>query len=248
MRLEVGAGQCGWRREGGRVVLNLYVQQDALVQQVVDEEVMVECDMESREGRIVRVEDVEEVIEIQVESVQSFGVGHSWVSVEEEELLEDIVLDKIRDNGVEMYLINEDHGSEMGWQDFKEVTYDGEDAISEHVNDGDHEDQVKQMNKMNTKERGKPVENIENAHIVDDIKSQNILEKTHREDELCLSSTRIILAFGVLLVILVLALLFSCVLWMKARGSMLSSHHHYQHHPHQRGAYVVHARDQRCIL
>ena len=35
---------------------------------------------------------------------------------------------------------------------------------------------------------------------------------------LCLSPSRIILAFGILLLILVLALLFSCVLWMKARG------------------------------
>ena len=38
---------------------------------------------------------------------------------------------------------------------------------------------------------------------------------------MCLSPSRIILAFGILLMILVLALLFSCVLWFKARGQVI---------------------------
>ena len=41
------------------------------------------------------------------------------------------------------------------------------------------------------------------------------------DPRLCLSPSRIVLAFGVLLLILVLALLLSCVLWMKARRRSL---------------------------
>ena len=98
--LEVGAGQCGWKREGQKVRLDLYVQYDAHVQQVIDDQISVECDMANREGRIVTQFYGEEVINIPVQSVQSYGVGHSWVSVEEEEFLDGIennVLDDIED-------------------------------------------------------------------------------------------------------------------------------------------------------
>ena len=43
--LEVGAGKCGWRREGYKVHLDLYVQYDTHVQQVKDKQISVECDM-----------------------------------------------------------------------------------------------------------------------------------------------------------------------------------------------------------
>ena len=51
--LEVGAGQCGWRRDGRKAQLDLYVQYDAHVQQVVDEKISVEFDMATRKGRMV---------------------------------------------------------------------------------------------------------------------------------------------------------------------------------------------------
>ena len=154
------------------MVLNLYVQQDALVQQVVDEEVRVECDMERREGIIVREEDREEVIEIQVESVQSYGMGQSWVSVEEEE-----ELDEIRDNEVEPDLMNKDYGSEMGWQDFTEVSYDGEESTLEIVKEGDHvlsTTKVKQKKEIHTEERGTAVKTVENSQDMGDIQSHNM--------------------------------------------------------------------------
>merc|ERR1719220_1376540 len=40
------------------------------------------------------------------------------------------------------------------------------------------------------------------------------------EDLLCLSPSRLALAFGILLVILLLALLASCVMWMRARSHL----------------------------
>ena len=75
--------------------------------------------------------------------------------------------------------------------------------------------------------------------------SFNKLERLQSDDQLCLSPTRIVLAFGVLLLILVLALLFSCVLWMKARRSTMPTHHP---HPCIRRPYVVQTRTQHCIL
>ena len=40
MSLEVGAGQCGWKKAGQKVRLELYVQHDAHVQQVMDEQIV----------------------------------------------------------------------------------------------------------------------------------------------------------------------------------------------------------------
>ena len=88
MSLEVGARQCGWKKAGQKVRLELYVQYDAHVQQVVDEQIDVECDMDRGEGGIVSEYYGQEVINIPVQSVQSYGLGQSWASVEEEELLE----------------------------------------------------------------------------------------------------------------------------------------------------------------
>ena len=45
--------------------------------------------------------------------------------------------------------------------------------------------------------------------------SQVLLEET--ENLLCLSPSRLILAFGVILFILLLALIFACMLWWRAR-------------------------------
>jgi hypothetical protein len=75
--------------------------------------------------------------------------------------------------------------------------------------------------------------------------SFNKLEQLQSDDQLCLSITKIILTFGVLLLILVLAFLFSCILWMKARRSIMPTHHP---HPCIRRPYAFQTRAQRCIL
>ena len=53
-RPEAGAGQSGWRRDGEKVRLDLYVQYDAHVQQVLDEKISMRCNMATREGRMVK--------------------------------------------------------------------------------------------------------------------------------------------------------------------------------------------------
>merc|ERR550532_2175387 len=53
LTIGVKAGKCGWKRDGPKVRLLLYLQYDAHVQQAVDEQLTVECDMRSREGRLV---------------------------------------------------------------------------------------------------------------------------------------------------------------------------------------------------
>ena len=75
--LEVGAGKCGWQRQGEKVGLDLYIQYDAHVQQVVDEKIRVECNMATREGRIVEDTNQEESMSIPVKSDMSFVVKQS---------------------------------------------------------------------------------------------------------------------------------------------------------------------------
>merc|ERR550532_2762362 len=53
LTIGVKAGKCGWKRDGPKVRLLLYLQYDAHVQQAVDEQLTVECDMRSKEGRLV---------------------------------------------------------------------------------------------------------------------------------------------------------------------------------------------------
>jgi len=53
LTIGVKAGQCGWKRDGPKVRVLLYLQYDAHVQQAVDEQLTVECDMRSREGKLV---------------------------------------------------------------------------------------------------------------------------------------------------------------------------------------------------
>ena len=50
------------------------------------------------------------------------------------------------------------------------------------------------------------------------VSKEDISEPENDEDLLCLSPSRLALAFGILLVILLLALLASCTLWMRARS------------------------------
>ena len=49
----------------------------------------------------------------------------------------------------------------------------------------------------------------------------NLLGAEHDESTLCLSQTRLVLAFGVLIIVIIASLLLSCYLWMKARKRML---------------------------
>ena len=52
-------------------------------------------------------------------------------------------------------------------------------------------------------------------------KAEEVIEaETEEENLLCLSPSRLALAFGILLVILLLALLASCVMWMRARSHL----------------------------
>ena len=50
--IEVGAGRCGWRRQGSLVTLDVYMQYDPHLQQVIDERLVVQCDMARREGTV----------------------------------------------------------------------------------------------------------------------------------------------------------------------------------------------------
>ena len=117
VRLEIGVGQCGWKKEGQKVTLDLYVQYDALVQQVIDEQMTVECDMVTREGRLVTLYEGEGMsipvrsmvgmgvpvqsmvgMDVPVQSmVQSYDVRQSLVEEEEMEVSEtSIILLKLR--------------------------------------------------------------------------------------------------------------------------------------------------------
>ena len=98
-------GQCGWRREGGRVSLELYMQYDPHVQQVIDERLVLECDMASRTGTVrdiglgslEAVHSVQDTASIPL-TASIGGPGSSWATEEEEDILEedieDIVVDK----------------------------------------------------------------------------------------------------------------------------------------------------------
>ena len=50
--IEVGAGRCGWRRQGSLVTLDVYMQYDPHLQQVIDERLVVQCDMAGRVGTV----------------------------------------------------------------------------------------------------------------------------------------------------------------------------------------------------
>ena len=50
------------------------------------------------------------------------------------------------------------------------------------------------------------------------VSKEEVMEEEKDEDLLCLSPSRLALAFGILLVILLLALLASCTMWMRARS------------------------------
>ena len=95
-------GQCGWRREGSRVSLELYMQYDPHVQQVIDERLVLECDMASRIGTVrdIGLGSLEAVHAVQhtasIPLTASIGgPGSSWATEEEdikEEDIEDIVI------------------------------------------------------------------------------------------------------------------------------------------------------------
>ena len=63
--------------------------------------------------------------------------------------------------------------------------------------------------------------------------------------ELCLSPSRLVLVFGVVVVVLVVALTLSCVLWVKARRRVMPRARHPRHPapgpymvPHSRQPYI----------
>ena len=84
--LDISPGQCGWRREGSLVSLNLYMQYDPHVQQVLDEQLTVECDMATRTGSVVDMGVLETGNQVaSVPLTASMGTGSSWAE-------EDLVL------------------------------------------------------------------------------------------------------------------------------------------------------------
>ena len=86
LEMTVRLGQCGWRQEGERVRLNVYMQYDPHVQQVIDEQLEVECNMASRVGRVVETKQMGlQHTNIPVTAVQSYGVATSLSHEEEEE-------------------------------------------------------------------------------------------------------------------------------------------------------------------
>merc|ERR1719336_3159483 len=84
--ITVGMGQCGWKRKGETVRLSVYMQYDPHVQQVIDEQLEVECNMASRLGRVVETSQLDrQHTSIPVTAVQSFGVATTILSEEEEQ-------------------------------------------------------------------------------------------------------------------------------------------------------------------
>lgn len=89
--LDISPGQCGWRREGSLVSLNLYMQYDPHVQQVLDEQLTVECDMATRTGSVVDMGVLETGNQVaSVPLTASMGTGSSWA--EEGEVQDEIVI------------------------------------------------------------------------------------------------------------------------------------------------------------
>ena len=86
LEMTVKVGQCGWRQEGERVRLNVYMQYDPHVQQVIDEQLEVECNMASRVGRVVETSQRGlQHTNIPVSAVQTYGVATSLSHEEEQE-------------------------------------------------------------------------------------------------------------------------------------------------------------------
>ena len=129
--LGVRPGQCGWRREGGRVSLELYMQYDPHVQQVmmmmimmivmivmmimmqvIDERLVLECDMASRVGTVRdlglgSLEAVQNTASIPL-TASIGGPGSGWASAEDiKEDIEDIVIGETDPEDVDSNQISE---------------------------------------------------------------------------------------------------------------------------------------------
>jgi len=350
--IEVGAGQCGWKRDGERVRLDLYVQYDAHVQQVVDEKITVECNMATREGKMVMESDREEDIVMhknEMSVIVRDSMGDMTVDEESEDIKTEIFPDTRKKGRIDDKPIipdirkrgrmDNDQRKLAGWLDITEGSIPGGQPVSRPLQEGEYvmvAAKVKQGEGIDTMmtrcgmddghnevqflsdERGcslnsdifgniqskynpaKKVKDMfvnfkvpefgskrhlvikcivvsceglcpvapcetrsaqinmrdmlileteadvrqaaeqkhENADVAApaDSHSYTAVEKVQTSSELCLSPARIVVAFGTLLLILVLALLFSCVLWMKARRRIMP--HTHKHH-RQRGPLIV---------
>ena len=154
--LEVGAGQCGWKREGQKVTLDLYVQYDAHVQQVIDEQISVECNMATREGRLVMLYGGEGMSVPVQSTVQSYQVGQSLVNKEQEEkAIEDT--EKDIDTSAPVIAkrgrMSDAHVRVMGWLDITEGSIHGGKSISRPLEEGEYvmiAAKVKQVEGMGT--------------------------------------------------------------------------------------------------
>ena len=332
LEISVGVGQCGWKRLGETVRLSVYMQYDPHVQQVIDEQLEVECNMASRMGRVVETSQLDiQHSSVPVTAVQSFGVATSILSEEEdlEEMVE-VEEQEIREMEVkeepspaprqkaERRVLEETGSIAAGWLD---ITNNGR-QILEPLLEGDAVKLSAKVKMTGGQEamvtrclmataRGEVIEMTDDwgcsadTNLVTDFVSINnditgvkesladffvprltsgrkmesvkikcnlvvcegqcpmrrcdgenspirrrdslVLETQalitrdeminvldQREDSyisqslltpddstLCLSPTRLVLAFGVLIVVIIISLLFSCYLWMKARKRMM---------------------------
>ena len=349
-------------RHGSLVQLSLYLQYDKHVQQVIDEQVQVECDMATRTGRIVDLTATGPVHNIPVSVVQSYGVGTSWVGLQEEKEEEERLVEQAESKIIEEIIANdialsetrpgaaelrkrgrmEEENGEAGpglnaWLDITEagqpvsgsvvagrtvrLTGRVRGAAAQDSLLGNCRLQAGQQALQLTDERGCSVEPGLVSHttaqfhtatgvmemfanlrlpelpartaaetlrvrcslaLCEDgcpasacdtrspaqqllrvrhsllLETQALLlsgqEEVEEEEEessfllagvdsqLCLSPTRIVLAFGVLIVIILISLLFSCFLWMKARRKMMPRP---PVHPLQRGPpYIIPSRSR----
>jgi len=336
--LEVGSGQCGWKRDGENVRLDLYVQYDAHVQQVVDEKISVECNMATREGRMVTESYEAKDMELEVKSDMSYVVKESMGDTKVDLKKEEIKIEPISD-ARKRSRMDDLQVRVVGWLDITEGSIQGGHPLARPLQEGEYvmiTAKVKQVVGMDTMmtrcgmhdghnpaqflsdDRGcsldndifgnfqttnnnaikvkemfanfkvpkfgveshliikcsvivcdgacpkSPCENRKAPILIKDMvileteadvrqveeqkqagtavaqsvdsHSYTAIDKIQMNSELCLSPARIVLAFGTLLLILVLALLFSCVLWMKARRKIMPRPH--KHH-RQRGPIMM---------
>ena len=331
LQVTVGVGQCGWKRKGETVRLSVYMQYDPHVQQVIDEQLEVECNMASRLGRVVETSQLDrQHTSIPVTAVQSFGVATTILSEEEEqEEQEEIRKEEVEREEepapppslrqkAERRILEETDNIAAGWLD---ITSNGR-QVREPLLEGDavklsakvkmtgrqetmvtrclmatargdiieltdefgcsaDTSLVTDFNSINNDITGvresladffvprmtsgrkmesvkikcnlvlcerrcpmiscggqnKPIKArdslvLETQALITRDEMINVLE--HRDDShvsqslltiddstLCLSPTRLVLAFGVLIVVIIISLLFSCYLWMKARKRMM---------------------------
>merc|ERR1719397_713400 len=127
LTIGVKAGNCGWKQDGPKVRLLLYLQYDAHVQQAVDEQLTVECDMRSREGRLVTLGSRMGVPLTSTSLLVQQGFSFTGAE-KEDEVYEDYETNSIFDT------VEEDVENDLGeWRGLEEQAKPEEDIIGDLV-------------------------------------------------------------------------------------------------------------------